>query len=132
MPNYATKNKLEDSTGVDTSSLAAKSDFIALKAEVDKLDINYLANVPISLNNLQRKVHDLDVDKLKTVFVYLNKLSDVTSKEVVKNTKFNKLNTKINGLENALRHAFTLIQANQYKTDKQIWRKKLEILIKNT
>ena len=77
-------------------------------------------------------MHDLDVDKLKTVFVYLNKLSDVTSKEVVKNTKFNKLNTKINDLENAFPHAFTLIQANQYKTDKQIWRKKLEILIKNT
>ena len=132
MPNYATKNKLEDSTGVDTSSLAAKSDFIALKAEVDKLDINYLANVPISLNNLQRKVHDLDADKLKTIFVYLNKLSDVTSKEVVKNAKFNKLNTKINDLENALPHAFTLIQANQYKTNKQIWRKKLEMLIKNT
>ena len=132
MPNYATKNKLEDSTGVDTSSLAAKSDFIALKAEVDKLDINYLANVPISLNNLQRKVHDLDADKLKTIFVCLNKLSDVTSKEVVKNAKFNKLNTKINDLENALPHAFTLIQANQYKTNKQIWRKKLEMLIKNT
>ena len=77
-------------------------------------------------------MHDLDVDKLKTVFVYLNKLSDVTSKEVVKNTKFNKLNTKINDLENAVPHAFTIIQANQYKTDKQIWRKKLEILIKNT
>ena len=29
--------------------------FIALKAKVDKLDINELANVPTSLNNLKTK-----------------------------------------------------------------------------
>ena len=40
---------------------------IALKAKVDKLEINKLVNVPTRLNNLQTKVHDLDVDKLKTV-----------------------------------------------------------------
>ena len=34
--NYATKN---GAMGVDTSSLATKIDFIALKAEVEKLDI---------------------------------------------------------------------------------------------
>ena len=38
--------------------------FIALKMEVYKLDIN---NVPTSMNNLRRKVDDLDVCKLKTV-----------------------------------------------------------------
>ena len=37
---YVTKKKLEHATGVDTSNLAAKSDFIALKAEFDKLYIN--------------------------------------------------------------------------------------------
>ena len=30
--------------------------FIALKAEVDKLDINKLTNVPTSLNNLKTKM----------------------------------------------------------------------------
>ena len=40
---------------------------IALKAKVDKLEINKLVNVPTRLNNLQTKVDDLDVDKLKTV-----------------------------------------------------------------
>ena len=39
---------------------------MALKAEVDKLDINKLVNVPTSLNNLKTKVDDLDVDMLKT------------------------------------------------------------------
>ena len=40
--------KWKDVIGVVTSNLAAKSDFIGLKAEVDKLE---LINVPTSLNN---------------------------------------------------------------------------------
>ena len=34
--NYPNKNELDHATGVDTSDLAAKKDFFALKAEVDK------------------------------------------------------------------------------------------------
>ena len=41
--------------------------FIALKAEYDKLDINKIAYVPTILNNLKTKVDDLHVGKLKTV-----------------------------------------------------------------
>ena len=37
---------------------------------------------------LKTKVDCLDVDKFKNVPVILKKLSDVMSKEVVKNTKF--------------------------------------------
>ena len=65
--NYATKKELDHAAGVDTSDLAAKKDFIDLKAEVDRLDINKLVNVPAGLNNLKTKVDDLDVGKLKTV-----------------------------------------------------------------
>ena len=71
LSNYATKKELGHANGIDTSDLAAKKDFIALKAEVDKLDINKLVNVPTSLNNLKTKVDDLDVGKLKTVPVDL-------------------------------------------------------------
>ena len=99
MSNYATKKELDHATGVDISDLTAKNDFIALNAEVDKLDINKLANVPTSLNNLKTKVYDLDVGKLKTVPLDLKKLSDVVANEVVKNTKFNILKTKVNSLE---------------------------------
>ena len=42
-----------------------------MKAEVDKLDIDELSNLPIIVNNLKAKVHDLDVGKLKTVLVDL-------------------------------------------------------------
>ena len=95
LSNYATKQELNDATGVDTFNLAAKRDFVALKAEVNKLDINKLVNVPTGLNNLETKIDDLDVDKLKTVLVNLKKLSDVVSKEIVKKTAYSKLNTKV-------------------------------------
>ena len=49
------KKELEHATGFDTSDLAAKKHFIALKAEVDKLDIAKLVNFPTSFNNLKTK-----------------------------------------------------------------------------
>ena len=62
LPNYATKEELDHATGIDTSDLAAKKYFIALKPEVDKLNINKLTNVLTSLNNLKTKVDDLLVN----------------------------------------------------------------------
>ena len=44
---------------------------MTLKDVVDKLGINKLVNVPTGLNNLETKVDDLDVGKLKTVPVDL-------------------------------------------------------------
>ena len=113
LSNYVTKKELEHVTRVDTFDLAAKKDFIALKAQVDKLDINKLVNIPISLNNLETKADDLDVSKLKTVPVDLIKLRDVVDYDVVKNTKFNTLKTKVNNLENKILDATTLIHINQ-------------------
>ena len=46
------------------------------------------------------------------------------SKDVVQNTKFNKVNTKINNLEKKIPDATTLIHINQYNTDKQNLEKK--------
>ena len=66
-----------------------KKDFIALKAEADKLYINQLTYVPTSLNNLKTNVDYIEVGKMKTVLVDLKKLSDVVDNEVVKNTKSN-------------------------------------------
>ena len=85
--------KLDHATGDDTSDLAAKKEFIALKTEVDKLDTNKLVNVLTSLNNLNTNVDDLDIGKLKTVLVDSTKLSDAVANEVIENTKFNTLKT---------------------------------------
>ena len=112
LSNYATKKELDYAAGVDTSNLAAKKDFIALKAEVQKLDISKLVNVPTSLNTLKTKVDDLCVGKFKTVPVDLKKLSDVVDNEVVKNKKFNTLKTNANNLEEQIPDATTLIHIN--------------------
>ena len=111
LTNYATKKELEHGPGADTSNLAAKSDFIALKADIDKLGINELVMVPTGLNNLKTKIDDLHVDKLKTVPVDLTKSSDAVNKEVV--------NMKVNNLESKIPYASNLIQTSQYNTDKQ-------------
>ena len=83
-----------------------------------------LVNVPASLNDLKAKVDNLDIGKLKTVSVYLKKLSDVAANEVLKNTKFNTLKTKANSLEKKISDATKLFHINQYNTDKQNLQKK--------
>ena len=65
------------------------------------------------LNNLKTKVDNLDVDKLKTVPEDLKKLSDIVSKGVVKNTRFNKLNMKVYNLVKKIPDPTTLINVNQ-------------------
>ena len=55
MSNYVTKKKLDHAADIDTYDFAAKKDFIALKAEVYKLDANKLVYVPTSLNDLSKK-----------------------------------------------------------------------------
>ena len=122
---------LSNYTGVDTSDLTAKKDFIGLKREIDKVDINKLANVATSLNNLKTKVDDVDVGKLKALPINLKNISDVVANEVVKDTKFNILKTKVNSLEKKIPDATTLIHINQYNTDKQNLEKKWEMLTKN-
>ena len=125
LSNYATKKELQYVKGIDTSDLAVKKDFIALKAKVDKLDINKLTNVPTSLNNLKIKVDGLDVGKSKTIPADLKKFSDVVDNEVVKSTKFNTLKTKINSLEKKIPDATTLVHINLWNIDKHNLEKKI-------
>ena len=47
LSNYATKTDLKNPTEIDTSKLAAKSDLVSLKAEVDQLDIDKLVPAPV-------------------------------------------------------------------------------------
>ena len=80
------RKELNDATCIDTSNLSDKRDFIALKAKIDKLDINRLVSVTTGLNNLKINVDDLNVGKLQAVTVDLKILNDVVSKKVVKKT----------------------------------------------
>ena len=54
----------------------------------------------------------------------MKKLRDVVDNEVVKNTKFNALKTKINNLKKTIPDATTLIHMNQHNTNKQNLEKK--------
>ena len=74
LTNYATKTDLKNITHVDVSSYASKTNLAALKSEVDKID----------------------VDKLKTTPIDLDRLSKLVKNDVVKKTDYN---TKVTSIE---------------------------------
>ena len=74
LTNYATKNDLKNITHVDVSSFASKINLSALKTEVDQID----------------------VDKLKTTPIDLDRLSNLVKNDVVKKTDYN---TKVTSIE---------------------------------
>ena len=90
LSNYATKADLKNVTHVDTSSFALKTNLANLKTEVDKLDIDKLATVPVDLS----------------------KLSNVVKNDVVKKTVYDKLVAKVNNIDTS---GFVL--KNKYQTD---------------
>ena len=61
------KQILRMQTGIDKSKLAAKSDLVSLKAEVDKLDIDKLAPVPVDLSKLSDVVKNDVFKKLSVI-----------------------------------------------------------------
>ena len=97
-----------------------------MKAEFGKRDIIKLVVFPTSLNNLKTKVNNLVVGELKTLPINLKKLSNVVKNEVVKNTKFNRLNRKVNKLDKKIPYMTILIHINVYNTNKQNLEKKIE------
>ena len=78
---------LKNAAGVNTLDFAKKTDLVNLvKADLDKLDIHKLKNVPSSLSNLKSIVNKLDIGKIETPPVGLSKLSNVLKNDVVKKT----------------------------------------------
>ena len=52
LSNYARKTDIKTISHVDTSSFALKTNLADLKTEVDKLDVDKLAPVPVDLSKL--------------------------------------------------------------------------------
>ena len=77
LSNYATKKDIKDITHIDASGFVSKTNLVALKTKDDKID----------------------TDKLKTVPDDLAKLSNVVKNDVVKNTDYNALKSKVNGID---------------------------------
>ena len=61
--NYATKTDLKNVTHVDTSIFALKTNLASLKTEVDKLEIDKLAPVPVDFSKLSDVVKNDVVKK---------------------------------------------------------------------
>ena len=67
LSNYATKTDLKNITHVDTSSFALKTNLARLKTEVDKLDIDKLAPVPVDWSKVSDAVKTHVVKKLRMI-----------------------------------------------------------------
>ena len=52
LSNYATETDLKNVTHVDTANFVLKTNWASLKTEVDKLDIEKLAPIPVDLSKL--------------------------------------------------------------------------------
>ena len=64
LSNHATKADVKNITHVDASSFPLKTNMTNLNTEVDKLDIDKLATVPIDLSKLSNVVKNDVVKKL--------------------------------------------------------------------
>ena len=65
LSSYATNTDLKNVTYLDTSGFALKTNLANLKTEVDKLDIDKLAPIPVDLSRLSDAVKML----LKNLFM---------------------------------------------------------------
>ena len=98
LSNYATKDDIKNLTHIDTSSFALKTNLVNLKTEVDKLDVDKLATVPVDLSKLSNVVKN-DVVK-KTVYDKLvAKVDNIDTSGLVKKTDYN---TKITEIEDKI------------------------------
>ena len=102
LSNYATKTDLKEATGIDTFTLASKTDLASLKTKVD----------------------DLDKDKIKTVPADLSKLCNVMDNDVVKKTGYGKLVIKVSAIDTKVPTG--LVNKTQYDSDKQGLEKKIK------
>ena len=98
LSNYAAKADIKNISHVDTSSFALKSNLASLKTEVDKLDIDKLAPVPINVS----------------------KLSDVVKNDVVKKTAYDKLVAKLNSINTSAFVLKTKYDADKTELEKNI------------
>ena len=87
LSTYATKTNLENVIHVDTSSFALKTNLGSLKTEVDKLDIDKLAPVPVDLSKLSDAVKN-DVVKKAVYDKLVAKVSNIDTSDLVLKTEY--------------------------------------------
>ena len=106
LSNYTTKTDLRNVTHVDTSGFALKTNLANLKAEVDKLDVDKLAPVPLDLSKLSDVVKNV-VKKTVYETELENKIPDISNLA----TK-----TELTAVENKIPNVSNLVNKTDYNT----------------
>ena len=88
LSNYATKADIKNILHFDTSSFALKTNLANLRTEVDKLDIDKLVSVPVDLNKLSNLVK-IDVVKKEVYDELVTKVNNINTRIFVLKTKHN-------------------------------------------
>ena len=112
LSNYAAKDDIKNITHIDTSSLALKTNLTNLKTEVDKLDIDKLATVPVDLSKLSNVVKN-DVLKKTLCDKLVAKVDNIDTSGLVKNTD---CNTKITEIEDKIYDRSSSVKKADYDT----------------
>ena len=89
LSNYATKTDIKNISLIDTSTFALKTNLTNLKTEVDKLDIDKLAPIPVYLSKLSDVVKKTVYDKL------VAKVDNIDTSYFVLKTKYNTDKTEL-------------------------------------
>ena len=93
LSNYATKTRLNNVTYIDTSVFALKTNLVSLKTEVEKLDIDKLAPVPVDFSRLSDVVKN---DLKKAVYDKLAaKVNSIDTSDFVVKTKYETHKTEL-------------------------------------
>ena len=112
LSNYATKKDINDITHVDSSNFALKTNLANLKTDIDKLDVDKLATVPVDLSKLSNVVKN-DVVK-KTVYDKLvAKVNNIDTNGLVKTIDYN---TKITEIEDKISDSSSFVKKTDYNT----------------
>ena len=146
MSNYPTKADIKNILHIDTSSFALKSNLATLKTEVDKLDIDKLAPVPVDLSKLSNVVKNEVVKKTEYNAKTKNiedKIPDITklATKTILNAKINEIKTEIpsisylattsalTAVENEIPNVSNLIKKTDYDTKVNELKRKLLIIV---
>ena len=112
LSNYATKADIKNISHVDTSSFISKSNLASLKTEVDKLDIDKLAPIPVDLSKLSDAVKT-DVVKKSTYDKLVAKVNSIDTRGFVLKTKYEVDKTE---LEKKIRDTSGFVKKTDYNT----------------
>ena len=112
LSNYATKDDIKNITHLNTLNFALKTNLANLKTEVDNLDVDKLAAVPVDLSKLSNVVKN----GVAKETVYDKLVAKVNSIDISGRVKKTDYNTKINEIERKIPNSNSFVKKTYYNT----------------